>query len=124
MEEIICEGCGHKIGVNSLKKGSCVLCGTMDLPLKATKTHSSVSSSAGLEGRCGCGKPVRYMIKGTEGACNKYRRCSTYQELLDALAEANKEIRGLRKALEYIAEYEGATATGAQAEKALRETAA
>lgn len=50
MEEIICEGCGHKIGVNSLKKGSCVLCGNMDLPLKATKAHSSVSSSTGLEG--------------------------------------------------------------------------
>ena len=37
MEEIICKGCGHKIGANSMKEGRCVLCGNQDFPHKANK---------------------------------------------------------------------------------------
>ena len=33
--------------------------------------------------KCGCGKPVRYMMGDSfeNGACNKYKRCRTYDEL-------------------------------------------
>ena len=65
---------------------------------------SSVHFSSGLDGRCGCGKPIRYMIRGTEGSCNKYMRCLTYEEMRETLAEANKQVLLLRKALERIAE--------------------
>jgi len=33
---------------------------------------------------CGCGNPVRYIVPGgppNTGACNKYARCPTYEEL-------------------------------------------
>ena len=37
--------------------------------------------------KCGCGKPVRYMMGDSfeNGACNKYKRCRTYDELEAAL---------------------------------------
>lgn len=44
---------------------------------------------------CGCGRPVRYMTQ-TGDACNKYRRCLTYEELGQALAQANMLILAYR----------------------------
>ena len=84
---------------------------------------AEVPCSDGLEGLCGCGKPVRYMIGGTEGACNRYMRCLTYEDLIVALVKSNETIHHLRTALESIAEQEGATAIGAQAEGALSKVA-
>jgi len=47
---------------------------------------------------CGCGKPVRYIIKG-EGSCNKYRRCATYEELCDRLNQAERKLIDIKKIL-------------------------
>lgn len=91
--------------------------------LKEAGAPLSSLSSDGLVGLCGCGKPAQYMIGGKEGACNRYMRCLTREELGSNLIDANKKIQRLREALESIAEQEGATAIGAQAEKALREIA-
>jgi hypothetical protein len=30
---------------------------------------------------CGCGKPVQYMLSNYVGACNKYMRCPTYEQI-------------------------------------------
>ena len=40
-------------------------------------------SDVPIHGLCGCGKPVRYIVPGDpqQGACNKYKRCQTYDEL-------------------------------------------
>lgn len=37
-----------------------------------------------LLGKCGCGKPARYSNHNnlSEGSCNKYSRCPTYEQLL------------------------------------------
>ena len=31
--------------------------------------------------KCGCGKPAKYLGQDGNGACNKYGRCPTYEEL-------------------------------------------
>jgi len=34
-----------------------------------------------LDSKCGCGKAVRYTTRCGKGACNKYLRCASYEEL-------------------------------------------
>ena len=42
---------------------------------------------------CGCGRPVRYMsTNGGEGACNKYGRCPSYDELRTENRKLNGQI--------------------------------
>lgn len=43
-------------------------------------------------GRCGCGKPVQYIVPNSDepGACNKYARCPTYDDLLQQI----KKLKG------------------------------
>jgi hypothetical protein len=73
-------------------------------------------------GICGCGKLARYMIKGTDGSCNKYARCMTYEEMRETLAMANKIIFQLREAMEKVAETHEATGTANFLNRILRET--
>lgn len=63
---------------------------------KNNKTPDTVSS-----GLCGCGKPVRYLVPGVglnEGACNKYARCATWEELRE---QNQKMLEQLETAKEY-----------------------
>lgn len=50
-------------------------------------------------GKCGCGKFNRYMVEGGM-ACNKLRRCLTYEELGALAAERYHEIERLKAELE------------------------
>lgn len=52
----------------------------LDPETRKAKTDSVLASQHEL---CGCGKPVRYIVPGSNiaGACNKYARCATYDEL-------------------------------------------
>lgn len=45
-------------------------------------------------GLCGCGRPARYMTPSGD-ACNKYMRCLTYEELGEALKQANCNLLNL-----------------------------
>ncbi len=47
---------------------------------------------------CGCGKPVRYTSR-SGGACNKYMRCPTYEELKQAAERFRRDAHQLRIAL-------------------------
>lgn len=55
---------------------------------------SAAQYHAGVAKLCGCGCPVRYIVPngdGTAGACNKYARCPSWDELkarCDKLYEA------------------------------------
>ena len=57
--------------------------------------------------KCGCGKPVRYMMGDSfeNGACNKYKRCRTYEELEQHLEAANHALRDFTSLNVSIASY-------------------
>ena len=48
------------------------------------------------DGFCGCGMPVRYMGKDG-GACNKYSRCMTYDQLSDKYKKAQSLLNAYRE---------------------------
>jgi len=54
------------------------------------------------EDLCGCGKPVRYTTTDGRGACNKYGRCPTYEELSDKLADAKADLHVLKERISDI----------------------
>lgn len=50
-----------------------------------------------LEDTCGCGKPVKYTTSNGKGACNKYGRCPTYNELDEMLRISNFKLYQLQQ---------------------------
>lgn len=52
------------------------------------------------EDLCGCGKPVRYMTTDNKGACSKYGRCPTYEELSEMLKVANLKLFRIKQFLD------------------------
>jgi len=57
--------------------------------------------------KCGCGRPVKYATPGKEdeGSCNKHGRCSTYEELGEAVMESTRCLRAYQKAMNEIDDY-------------------
>ena len=76
------------------------------------------------DGLCGCGKPGRYATIGQEGeevwACNKYRRCLTYEELSDQYTQLKRGYFELLVAGEDLCLYREGTENYKQAESLLR----
>jgi len=58
---------------------------------------------------CGCGKPIRYIIPGTDasltGSCNKYGRCPTYEELLTKNKEQQEKLTQAKKEIQELLNY-------------------
>lgn len=52
-------------------------------------------SNRSTDGLCGCGRPMRYITRSGD-ACNKYRRCMTYEEQSDLLAKLEKLLNAYR----------------------------
>ena len=49
---------------------------------------------------CGCGKKVKYTTSDGKGACNKYGRCPTYDELSEMLKQANLKLHQIKQLLD------------------------
>lgn len=64
---------------------------------KETRKASELNDLLGV---CGCGRPVRYTSKDGKGACNKYGKCPTYEELCEMLTQANLKIHQIRQIIE------------------------
>lgn len=55
--------------------------------------------------KCGCGRPVRYSMLRSAGACNKYMRCPTYDELREGIEKANRRLLAYQNAVNEIDDY-------------------
>lgn len=63
------------------------------------------------KGKCGCGRDIRYMtttdpFNPDKGACNKYRRCLSRNELEALLKERSYQNERLRELLDAVFEGE------------------
>lgn len=79
----------------------------MSVPNDKTNTEADCPALSAL--LCGCGKPARYMTfkngNTQGGACNKYQRCLTREELIDTLSIANSRLKEYMKAINEIDDY-------------------
>lgn len=57
------------------------------------------------EDKCGCGKPVRYTTSDGKGACSKYGRCPTYEELCDDVRKNERYRWAYRNFVNQIDDY-------------------
>lgn len=58
-----------------------------------------------IEYLCGCGKRVRYLTSDGKGACNKYGRCPTYDELYESVSKLASYIGSYRNFVNQIDDY-------------------
>ena len=72
----------------------------MNLLKKQNNAQSETSELTQTLGTCGCGKPIRYATKDGKGACNKYGRCPTYDELQKILEQANLKLYQIQQILQ------------------------
>ena len=56
----------------------------------------------GLDGKCGCGRDVRYSSQDGKGACNKYARCLSWEQQDKLIKKLRSEVNKLKPALEEI----------------------
>jgi hypothetical protein len=58
-----------------------------------------------LESTCQCGKPVKYTSPCRKGSCNKYKRCPTYEELLEQNKLNERYLRAYRTFVNGVDDY-------------------
>ena len=63
-------------------------------------SNSTIDIDKDMDMVCGCGRPVRYVnVSNGMGACNKYNRCPSYEELEDKLNQAERKLFDIKKIL-------------------------
>lgn len=59
-----------------------------------------------FSGLCGCGRKIRYVnIKDGLGACNKYSRCPSYDEIMSEnrkLCKENSDLKNILRSIKKI----------------------